>query len=194
MDNKHVSFKESRIIQTFILIFFVGVMCSFVPRESMVMLYISLSLSILVLIIFFLLWRYNNHHSIRYFSLLSFVMLIALSFFFSMPLLRVFAGTFLMWLGFIVWVATGILSYIISEKIFLSISGSKKTKAGPIIFIVFMLLIGFGTLVVNYAHLTKQPNAIVVCIFCYLIGICLLYTSAALLTSPERADKLKRTS
>ncbi|MEI5907456.1 hypothetical protein WAK64_10345 [Bacillus spongiae] len=191
MTGKIVTFKESRIIQTTFLLILMGFLTSFVPEENWMLLTFNMILALIGGLIFTMLWRRNRRHSVRYFSLLSYVMIVTLSFYFAIPLFRVFAGTFIFWLGLLLIIVMSIFPYIYSEKIAIGVQNPSKTGLGKVYLLFSSLIIGFGTILFFNANLSSNPDAFTVAIFSFMLALLFLFIAPILLITPQRMDELK---
>ncbi|RLQ91159.1 hypothetical protein [Falsibacillus albus] len=186
MVDQAVNFKDSKILKTFFSIFILGMISSFVPQKSYTLLVVNIIVSLMILIIFIILWRVHSRRSKRYFSLLSFVMLLSFSYYFSIPLIRLLSNSYLMWIGIGLWIGITTCSIMLGKSIFVGLSNPIKSKLGIYIFVMFFLVIGLGKVVVSYNYTTHNPSAVAVGIFTYLCGMLLSFISGALLIDPEK--------
>jgi hypothetical protein len=187
-----VTFKKSRIIQTTFLLLLMGFLCSFVPEENWILLGFNVVLSITMGVVFYLLWTFNQHNSKRYFSLLSYFMLVALSVFFAIPLFRVFADSIIFWLALIFIVAMAATPYFISERIAIGVQNPTITALGRVYIIIVPLIIGFGTVLFSNTNLSANPDALTISIFLFLGAIFFLFIAPILLITPERMNELNK--
>ncbi|MBH9968477.1 hypothetical protein [[Bacillus] enclensis] len=192
MKNKTVLFKESRIIQTTFLLIMVGFIYSFIPYENWLLLGMNMGLAGLCCVIFTILWRYNRNHSKRYFSLLSYVMLITLSLYFTIPLLRVFVGSFLFWLTLLLLAACTLIPYFFSESIAKGVQNPSMSKMGKIYLIMSMLIVAFGTILLFYVNLQESQDAFVVALFSFGLAVLFLFIAPIFLITPERVKELDK--
>ncbi|MBN8194430.1 hypothetical protein JI667_20065 [Bacillus sp. NTK074B] len=192
MDNKIVSFKESRIFHTTFLLILVGFIFSFIPEENWLLFGINMGIASGCFLVFSLLWWQNRHHSKRYFSLHSYFMIVALSVYFAIPLFRVFAGTFVFWLGLLLIIVMSILPYIYSERIAIGVQNPSRTGLGKLYLLISALIIGYGTILFLNANLTANPDAFTISIFCFMLSLLFLFIAHILLITPKRMDELKK--
>ncbi len=99
MDNEHVPFKQSRIFVTPILLFITGTITAFLPDVNWWFLAINLSLCVASGVAFYFLWRRFNKQSKRYFSLMSYIMLVVMGIHTALPFLRAVYGTVSLCIG-----------------------------------------------------------------------------------------------
>ncbi|OIU72681.1 hypothetical protein [Rossellomorea aquimaris] len=192
MAKEVVSFKKSRIVQTTFLLLLMGFLCSFVPEENWILLGFNVVLSLTIGFVFFLLWRYNRQNSKRYFSLLSYFMLVALSVFFSIPLFRVFADSFIFWIALFFLIAMAAIPYFISERIARGVQNPTKSALGRVYMITVPLIIGFGTILFLNANLSANPDAFTISIFLFFGAVFFLFIAPILLITPERMNELNK--
>ncbi|MGM0867771.1 MAG: hypothetical protein ACQEWF_24370 [Bacillota bacterium] len=192
MAKKIVTFKESRIIQTTFLLLLMGFLCSFVPEENWALLGLNIGIAVICGFIFVLLWRFNRHHSKRYFSLLSYFMLVGLSIYFAIPLFRVFAGTFIFWLALILIAVMAVVPYFFSENIATGVQNPTKTALGRVYMTTIPLIVVFGTILFFNANLSADPNALTISIFLFSGAIFFLFIAPILLITPERMKELDK--
>ncbi|TMU82723.1 hypothetical protein FGG79_20800 [Bacillus sp. BHET2] len=192
MDNKNVKFKESRIFQTSFLLVLMGSLCSVVPDGNWTLFSMNMGIAGICSVVFYLLWRRNRRHSKRYFSLLSYFMLVALAVYFAIPLFRVFIGSFIFWTALLVILVMAILPYFYSENIIIGVQNPTKTTLGKIYSITIPLIILFGTLLFFNANLSGNPQALPISVFLYFGAIFFLFIAPILLITPERVEELNR--
>lgn len=193
MDKKtNVTFKESRIFSIVGLFVLVGGLMSVVPQESLIVFIINMVMAIIGGVIFYILWRLHNRHSKRYYSLLSYVMIIGLSIYFAVPLLRLFYGTYVFWVGILLVVIVIALPYIQAEKIAKGILNPSKNKFGKVYLVIFVLVLVFGSLLYINASATQSPDAFTFSIFLFALSLMFLCIAPILLITPERIEELKR--
>jgi hypothetical protein len=192
MKNKTVTFKESRIIPTTFLLIMVGFIYSFIPNENWLLLRVNMGVAGLCFVIFTILWRYNRNHSKRYFSLLSYAMLITLSLYFTIPLLRVFFGSFLFWLTLLLLAACTLIPYFFSESIAKGVQNPSKSKMGKVYLIMSMLIVAFGTILLFYVNLQGSQDAFVVALFSFGLAVLFLFIAPIFLITPERVKELDK--
>ncbi|GIN88500.1 hypothetical protein J6TS2_48860 [Heyndrickxia sporothermodurans] len=192
MDNQGLNFKQSRIIQTYLLLVLVGFLMSCLPKGSLPLFLINQLIAIVSLLMFLLFWKKHKLSSKRYFSLLSFVMLLSLSIYAAIPFLRIYFGTMIFWMGLFILVAMTLLPHFIREKIILGIEFPGKTKLGIVLFMIFGIIISFGTIVYRMTLIKEVPDALPLAIFGYLIALMFLIICPILLIRPERVDELKK--
>ncbi|KQL51017.1 hypothetical protein AN964_18485 [Heyndrickxia shackletonii] len=186
-----VSFKKSRIIQSYILLAFFGFIISFVPFEFWSLALFNEILALLAVPLFFLFLRKNRHTSKRYFSLLSFVLMMEMAIFFVEPILRIFYGSILFWFELLVLIFLGILSYRIAEN---TAQGFLKpgSKFGLIIYAVCGVIIGLGTIVYRVTLAAEIPDAFPIAIILYIFSLMFLFICPIMLIRPERVEDLKK--
>lgn len=109
--SKEVSFKESRIIGTTILLLFFGFALSAVPKGNLVLLGFNLLLALFSGFLFYYFWKTKKHESKRYFSLLSFVMINVIAIYAAIPLLRIYFLTLTFWVGIVMIIIMVTLPY-----------------------------------------------------------------------------------
>ncbi|WP_370296565.1 hypothetical protein [Rossellomorea marisflavi] len=189
---EYVSFKESRILSITCLFLFVGGLMSVVPQESLVVLIVNSVLALIGAAIFYTLWRLHHRHSKRYYSLLSYVMIIGLSVYFAVPLLRIFYGTYVFWIGIGFLVIVISLPSIQAERIAKGILNPSKNKFGKVYMIIFVLVLVFGSFLYINAGVTQSPDALTFSIFLFALSLMFLCIAPILLLTPERMEELKR--
>jgi hypothetical protein len=190
--NKTVLFKESRIIQTTFVLIIVGFIYSFVPKGNWLLLGVNMGLAGVCCVIFTFLWQNNRNHSKRYFSLLSYVMLIALSLYFTIPLLRMFFGTFLFWLTLLLLAACTLIPYFYAESIAKGVQNPSKGKMGKVYLIMSMLIVVFGTILIFYMNLQGSKDAFALALFSFIMAVLFLFIAPIFLITPERVKELDK--
>ncbi|MRG87382.1 hypothetical protein [Salinibacillus xinjiangensis] len=190
--NKYVPFKQSRIIPTSILLFMMGFLVSFLPEENWTLLWFNFLLAALCSVIFFILWRLHRGRSKRYFSLLSYIMLNALTVYFSIPIFRLIYGTIAFWVCVVILATMIFLPYLYAEEMAVGINQPQKSKLGKIYTIFAPLLIIFGGFIYMGSLSTSNPDALFIAIFLFLGAVLFLCISPVLLIQPQRMKELER--
>lgn len=114
---KKVPLKESRIDTIAFLLILMGAPCSVVPDGSWLLFGLNMTIAIIACITSFILWKFNRNDSVRYFSLNAYVMLVALSLYFAIPLFRVFTGTIVFWAGLLVIIIMALVPYLLLKTL-----------------------------------------------------------------------------
>lgn len=190
--SEEVTFKNSRIIQTTLLLLLVGFLYSFIPEENLVILIFNISLSLISGGLFFLFWRATKDRSKRYFSLLSYVMINVVAIYFAIPLLRIYFLTLTFWIGVVMLIIMNTLPYVYSRKIALAVQNPMKSKLGIIYVVYLALILIFGGSAYTNALYTSHADAIVISTVSFLFSIFLFFLSPVLLIKPKEMDKLMK--
>ncbi|MFB4169295.1 hypothetical protein [Virgibacillus sp. JSM 102003] len=169
--SKEVSFKESRIVGTTILLLGMGFLASVVPKINLVVMMLNLLLALIGGFLFYYFWKITKHNSKRYFSLLSFVMLNVMAIQFAIPLLRIYFLTLTFWIGVTMLIIMVTLPYIYARKIAYGIQKPGKSKLGKIYLVYLGLLFPFGGSAYMNSLYTSNTDAIVVALFTFLVSL-----------------------
>ncbi|RCW65839.1 hypothetical protein [Saliterribacillus persicus] len=188
--NKTVSFKESRIIGTSLLLFGMGFLMSVVPDISTPLILFNFVLAAIATVLFYVFWKKYRHQSKRYFSLLSYVMIIETGIFASIPLLRVYDSGFVFWFGIVMLITMVLLPYLFAKEIAFGIQKPAKSKLGKIYLIFALLIIGFGSSVYTVSLSTSDPDANVIAIFAFLCALLLFFIAPVFLIKQENMDEI----
>ncbi len=188
--NKTVSFKESRIIGTSLLLFGLGFLGSVVPVISKSVILFNFVLAAIATVLFYVFWKKHQHQSKRYFSLLSYVMVIELGIFMAIPLLRVYYLEFVFWIGVVMLVVMVLLPYLFTKEIAFGIQKPAKSKLGKIYLIFALLIIGFGSSIYTHSLSTSNPQANVIAILLSLFALSLFFLAPVFLIKPEDMDEI----
>ncbi|RCW65837.1 hypothetical protein [Saliterribacillus persicus] len=188
--NKTVSFKESRIISTSVLLFGMGFLMSVIPDFNTPLMLFNFVLAGIATVLFYVFWKKHQHQSKRYFSLLSYVMIIGLGVFAAIPLLRVFYLELVFWFGVVMLAIMVLLPYLFAKEIAFGIQKPAKSKLGKVYLIFALLIIGFGATVYSHSLFTSNPEANVIAIFAFLLALLLFFTAPVLLIKPEDMDEI----
>ncbi|WP_156289397.1 hypothetical protein [Oceanobacillus salinisoli] len=186
---KEVTFKESRIIGTTILLLGTGFLTSAIPKGSIPLFLFNSLLALIAGALFYYFWKTTKHNSKRYFSLLSFVMLNTASIHLAIPLLRIYYLTTTFWVGVIMLTIMLILPYIFSREIAFGIQQPSKSKLGKIYSIYVVLIIGFGT-VAYIGSLSISTDMIVLAIFAFLLALFCLFIAPVMLIKPKKMNEI----
>lgn len=186
-----VNFKKSRVIQTYILLAFLGFITSFVPKESCPLAIVNEILALLAVPMFLVFLGRHKHASKRYFSLLSFVMMIEMAIFFVEPILRIFYGSIFFWIEIVVLIFLGIVSYRIAENVALGFI-KPGSKFGLIIYAVCGAIIGLGAIVYRITLGAEVPDAFPIAIILYLFSLMFLFICPIMLIRPARVEELSQ--
>lgn len=192
MTTKPVPFKESRIISTTFLLVLMGFLFSFVPDENWSLLAVNMGLAGLCGILFLVFWLKTRHESKRYFSLVSYVMIIALSIYFGIPFFRVFAGQLISWLGMILIIIMILLPFLHRESIATGVVNPSKNPIGKYFFTVTALIIGFGVTFFATINFSENPDAIALSTFSFIIALLFLFIAPIMLIKPSRVKELEK--
>lgn len=192
MTNKPVPFKESRIFSTTFLLVLMGFLVSFVPDENWSLLAVNMGLAGLCSILFLVFWLKTKHESKRYFSLLSYVMIIALAIYFVIPFFRVFAGQLISWLGMVLIIIMILLPFLHRESIASGVVNPSKNPIGKYFFTVTALIIGFGVIFFATINFSENPDAITLSSFLFILSLILLFIAPVLLIKPSRVKELEK--
>jgi hypothetical protein len=192
MTSKTVPIKESRIVPTTFLLVLMGFLVSFVPEENWSLLAVNMGLAGLCCLIFFVFWLKTKHESKRYFSLLSYVMIIALSIYFVIPFFRVFAGQLVSWLGMVLIIIMIIMPFLNRESIATGLVSPSKNPIGKYFFTVFTLIFGFGVIFFATINFSENPDAIALSSFFFIFALLFLFIAPVLLIKPSRVKELEK--
>lgn len=192
VEQKNISFKESRILSITGLFLGVGGLMSVVPEENIVVFIVNSLLAVIGGIIFYILWRQHRRHSKRYYSLLSYVMIIGLSVYFAVPLLRMFYGTYVFWIGIVFLVIVISLPYFRAERMAKGILKPSQHKFGKVYLTIFVLVLVFGSFLYINASATQSPDALTFSLFLFALSLMFLCVAPILLITPERMEELKK--
>ncbi|PAV27843.1 hypothetical protein CIL05_20050 [Virgibacillus profundi] len=190
---KEVTFKESRIIGTTILLIGMGFLMSFVPEGNVLLLLFNSILALVSCLLFYLFWKKTRHNSKRYFSLLSYVMVNTLSIYFAIPLLRIYFLTITFWIGIIMLIVMVILPYLYSREIAFGVQKPSKSKLGRIYFVFAILIIAFGSTVFMGSLYTSNPDAIVFAVLGFVMALLFLFISPVFLIKPKEMNEITNT-
>jgi len=188
--SKKVTFKESRVITTTILLFVTGAMFSIIPEGNPLFFIVNLSLAIIAGLLFYVFWRRLKHTSIRYFSLLSFVMINVFAIYFAMPLLRLFYPTFIFWIGIFILMVMNILPYLFSKTIAYGVQKPNKSILGRIYIVYAILIMLFGSVIYSNSLYTQHTDAFALAIVLFLFSILFFFLSPIMLIKPETMKKI----
>ncbi|QTC41022.1 hypothetical protein I7V34_18325 [Bacillus sp. V3] len=191
MKNKTVTFKESRIIPTTFLLVLMGFLFSFVPDENWSLLALNIGIAGLCSILFFVFWLKTKHESKRYFSLLSYVMIIALAIYFVIPFFRVFAGQLISWLGMVLIIIMIILPFLNRESIATGFVNPSKNPVRKYFYTVFTLIFGFGVIFFSTINFSENPNAVALSSFFFIFALLFLFIAPIMLIKPSRVEELE---
>lgn len=189
MNNK-VTFQESRIIKTTILLFVIGGMISIIPEGNPILLIVNLSLALIAGVLFYIFWKKLKHHSKRYYSLLSFVMINVIAIYFAMPLLRIYFLTTAFWTGVVILLVMNILPYLYSREIAFGIQKPNKSKLGKIYTVYTILILFFGSTAYSNGLYTQHTDALTIAVITFLFSILFFFISPIMLIKPKEMDKL----
>lgn len=187
-----VTFKESKIISTNLAIAMIGFLVSFVPKESWTLALINEFIAFLSFILSLIFWRKNRDFSVRYFSLLSYVLMIVLSIFFVEPIFRMFYGTSTFWIQIFVLISIIIASFPLSKKT--AMGFIKPTKYGIFVWVISGVVIGLGSIVYRITLYAEIPDAFPIAIVCYLFSLLLLFISPIMLIKPHKIEEMRNGS
>jgi|SRR5690625_1154241 len=188
--NHKVTFQESRMIKTTILLFVIGGIISIIPEGDPIFLIFNLSLSLIAGVLFYVFWKKLKHHKKRYYSLLSFVMINVIAIYFAMPLLRIYFLTITFWIGVVVLLVMNILPYLYSQEIAFGIQKPNKSKLGKLYIIYTILILFFGSIAYSNGLVTQHTDALTVAVITFLISILFFFISPIMLIKPKEMDKL----
>jgi len=188
--NHKVTFQESRMIKTTILLFVIGGIISIIPEGDPIFLIFNLSLSLIAGVLFYVFWKKLKHHKKRYYSLLSFVMINVIAIYFAMPLLRIYFLTITFWIGVVVLLVMNILPYLYSREIAFGIQKPNKSKLGKLYIIYTILILFFGSIAYSNGLVTQHTDALTVAVITFLISILFFFISPIMLIKPKEMDKL----
>jgi len=188
--NHKVTFQESRMIKTTILLFVTGGLFSIIPEGDPIFLIFNLSLSLIAGVLFYVFWKKLKHHRKRYYSLLSFVMINVIAIYFAMPLLRIYFLTITFWIGVVVLLIMNILPYLYSREIAFGIQKPNKSKLGKIYTIYTILILFFGSIAYSNGLVTQQADALTIAIITFLFSILFFFISPIMLIKPKEMDKI----
>ncbi|HLR71994.1 MAG TPA: hypothetical protein VK085_11285 [Pseudogracilibacillus sp.] len=188
--NNEVTFQESRIFKTTILLFVAGGIFSIIPEGDAIFLIINLALSLIAGVLFYTFWKRLKHHRKRYYSLLSFVMINVLAIYFAMPLLRIYFLTTTFWIGAIILLVMNILPYLYSREIAFGIQKPNKSKLGKIYTIYTILILFFGSIAYSNGLVNQYTDALTIAIITFFISILFFFISPIMLIKPKEMDKL----
>ncbi|MGP4108982.1 hypothetical protein [Virgibacillus sp. L01] len=189
---KQVTYKESRIVGTTILLLITGFLMSWVPKGNFVLLMINLLLALIAGVLFYYFWKTTKHDSKRYFSLLSFVMLNVMAIHSAIPLLRIYYLTLTFWIGIIMLTIMVILPYLYSREIAFGIQKPYKSKLGKVYSIYAALIIIFGITAFTGSLYTSNTDAIVLALFAFLLALLFFFISPVLLIKPAEMDEITK--
>ncbi|MFB4169306.1 hypothetical protein [Virgibacillus sp. JSM 102003] len=190
--NKEVSFKESRIVGTTILLLGMGFLMSWIPKGNLLVLMVNLLLAFIAGFLFFYFWKTTKHKSKRYFSLLSFVMVNVMAIQFTIPLLRIYFLTLTFWIGIVMLIIMVTMPYIYARKIAYGIQKPGKSKLGKIYLVYLGLLFPFGGSAYMNSLYTSNTDAIVVALLSFLVALFFLFVSPVFLIKPAEMDKITK--
>ncbi|WP_164668248.1 hypothetical protein [Virgibacillus doumboii] len=190
--NKEVSFKDSRIVGTTFLLFLMGFLMSWVPKGSFPVLMFNFSLAIIGGFLFYYFWKTTKHKSVRYFSLLSFVMINVMAIQFSIPLLRIYYLTLTFWIGVVMLIIMITLPYIYARKIAYGVQKPSKSKMGKIYLVYLALVFPFGGSAYMNALYTSNPDAIALALLSFLVALLFLFLAPVFLIKPAEMDELMK--
>lgn len=168
-----------------------GFLVSFLPEANWALLGFNFGLATFCLLLFILLWRIHRYQSKRYFSLLSYVMLNALTVYFTIPIFRMIYGTVAFWIGIVTFAAVIITPYLFSEKIAKGIQNPGQSNVGKVYAFYAPLIILFGTVLFIGALGSSNPDALAIAIFLFLGAILFLFITPVLLITPQRMEELE---
>ncbi|UOQ49734.1 hypothetical protein MUN88_06550 [Gracilibacillus caseinilyticus] len=188
--NKEVTFKESRIIGTTILLLGIGFLASVIPEGNIPLLLFNIVLAFISSALFYYFWKTTKHQSKRYFSLLSFVMVNVLAIYLSIPLLRMYFLTVTFWIGIVMLLIMVTLPYFYSREIALGVQKPAKSKLGKIYSVYTVLVIGFGATAFMGSLATSNPDAIVLAVLAFLLAILFFFVAPVLLIKPAEMDEI----
>lgn len=190
--SKEVSKKESRMVGTTVLLVGTGFLMSNVPSGNLPLLAFNLSLALISYALFYYFWKTTKHHSKRYFSLLSFVMLNCMAIHFAIPLLRMYYLTLTFWIGLVVLIAMIVTPYFYSRKIAASHHHPEKSPLAKVYTVYVILVLGFGGAAYSDALYTQNPDALTLAIFAYLLSLLFLFVSPMLLIKPAEMKQIAK--
>lgn len=189
---KEVSFKESRIVGTTILLLGMGFLASVVPKINLVVMMFNLLLALIGGFLFYYFWKTTKHKSKRYYSLLSFVMVNVMAIQFAIPLLRIYFLTLTFWIGIVMIIIMITLPYLYSREIAFGVQKPGKSKLGKIYLIYLAMLFPFGGTAFMSSLYTSNPDAIVIAVITFLIALLFLFLAPIFLIKPAEMNQITK--
>lgn len=191
MDNKHVPFKQSRIFVTPILLFITGTITAFLPDVNWWFLAINLSLCVASGVAYYFLWRRFNKQSKRYFSLMSYIMLVVMGIHTALPFLRAVYGTVAFVLGIIIVLLMVVLPHVHLEKIAYGMINPSKSKVGKLFFLFCFVIFLLAPFVFFSIRTLSEKAMVPVLAFMLMVGLFFLLIAPVMLVKPDRIDEMK---
>lgn len=188
--NDKVTFQESKIITITILLFVAGAMFSIIPEGNPMFFFVNISLAMIAGLLFYVFWRKWKHASIRYFSLLSFVMINVFAIYFAMPLLRLFYPTVVFWIGVFILIVMNVLPYFFSRAIAFGVQRPNKSILGKIYIVYAFLIMLFGSIIYSNSLYTQYTDAFLLAVILFLFSILFFFLSPIMLIKPETMKKI----
>ncbi|MFC4388025.1 hypothetical protein ACFOZ1_09420 [Gracilibacillus marinus] len=192
MSGKEVTFKESRIIATTLLLVGMGFLASVVPEVNLNLFLFNLFLAIIAFVLFYTFWRKLKFQSKRYYSLLSYVMTNTLAIYFAIPLLRLYFLTFTFWFGIGMLLIMIIVPYLYAKEIAFGVQKPYKSKLGKIFLIYTVLVMVFGISAYMGSLYHANADALVVAVVVFLLSLMFFFLAPILLIKPEEMDELMK--
>ncbi|PKR77946.1 hypothetical protein CEY16_08455 [Halalkalibacillus sediminis] len=191
MSTKEVTFKNSRIIQTSLMLFFIGLIGGYLPEENFTIIFLNFGIAFICTILFFYIWKRYRYESKRYFSLFSYVMIIGISIFFIIPILRTTYSHFAFWIVLLLISIMILLPHLYHEHIFKVVHKPYKYKLGKAFTIGLFLIFTFGGGVYMAILTSESVSGLIASIATFLISTLLLFLAPILLVKPDKVEELK---
>lgn len=191
MDNKHVPFKQSRIFVTPILLFITGTITAFLPDVNWWFLAINLSLCVASGVAYYFLWRRFNKQSKRYFSLMSYIMLVVMGIHTALPFLRAVYGTVAFVLGIIIVLLMIALPHIHLEKIAFGVLNHSKSRGGKLVFLFIGAIFLLAPFVFFSIRTLSEKAMVPVLAFMLMVGLFFLLIAPVMLVKPDRIEEME---
>ncbi|MFC4388024.1 hypothetical protein ACFOZ1_09415 [Gracilibacillus marinus] len=192
MSGKEVTFKESRIIATTLLLVGMGFLMSVIPEGNLYLFLFNLFLAIIACVLFYTFWRKLKFQSKRYFSLLSYVMINTMAIYFAIPLLRLYFLTFTFWFGIGMLLIMIILPYLYAKEIAFGVQKPYKSKLGKIFLIYTVLVMVFGISAYMGSLYHANADALVLAVVAFLMSLLFFFLAPIMLIKPEEMDELMK--
>ena len=192
VETKSVSFKNNYIFLTLFMFLFFGFLVSFFPEENVgKWIVINCSLAILAAFLNFIIWKFQKHDSIRYFSLHCFIMLLLLSYYAMSPIFKTLYPSRNFWILLAVTLGFALFFFLNQKIISRAIIHPRIFWLKKILIAYFLGVACIFFLLSRYYIITDRSPFIVYIWMFYLLAIGFLLVLPTFLTTTEMAKKIK---
>lgn len=192
-EKESVTFKENYIFLILFVHVVIGFVSSFMPEENGVAwLIINMGIAILLAILNFIFWIFHKEDSKRYFSLLSFAMMMGIVYYAMSPAFKILYPSFFFWL--LLMVTIGIICFLLIKRdaVTKAFVNPQESWFKNLVYLYFGTILFIGGIMWTYMRMNDTGMTIGVATIFYFIGLMIMMVAPAMLTTEERVKQLEQ--